>query len=162
MSLSKKVQLTVRGYSINLSSELKFYQNDQIKLIFEINEYGIDVANGVKTLNLMPVQPLKARLFFETPSGVDSLESANIENNTVTFYLSNKQTCNIGVSKMQIQLSDDDGCQITLPEFTFEIKKNIYDGTLEIKDVVLYDKKSDSILVDEDGNIIVVDKNMGV
>lgn len=161
MSLSKTIQLTVNGYDIKLSSELKFYQNDQLKLIFEINEYGIDVAGGLKVRTLMPVQPLSARLFFETPLGVDSVESANVEDNAVTFYLSNTQTGNIGVSKMQIQLTDDDGCQITLPEFVFEIRKNIYDGTLEIQDVVLYDKTSDSLLVDENGNLIIVDKSMG-
>lgn len=158
MSLSKKVQLTVSGYSINLSSELKFYQNDQIKLIFEINEYGIEVTNGVKVRSIMPLEPLRARLFFETPSGVDSIESALIENNAVTFYLSEKQTSNIGISKIQLQLLDDDGCQITLPEFTIEIRKNIYDGELEVHDIVLYDKSSDSILIDENGNLIIIDK----
>lgn len=160
MSLSKTIQLTVNGYDIKLSSELKFYQNDQLKLIFEINEYGIDVKNGIKVRTLMPVQPLSARLFFETPLGVDSVESATIEDNAVTFYLSKTQTGNVGVSKMQIQLSDSDGCQITLPEFVFEIKKNIYDGVLEVVNVVLYDKSSDSLLVDENGNFIVVDQGV--
>lgn len=66
MSLSKTIQLTVNGYDIKLSSELKFYQNDRLKLIFEINEYGIDVAGGLKVRTLMPVQPLSARLLAET------------------------------------------------------------------------------------------------
>ena len=42
MSLSKKVVLTVSGYKISLSDSLQFYKNDQLKLIFEINKYGID------------------------------------------------------------------------------------------------------------------------
>lgn len=153
MSLSKKVQLTVRGYSVVLSSKLEFYQNDQIKLIFEINEYGIDVANSTKTLNLMPINPLKAILFFETPEGIDFLESANIEDNAVTFYLSSKQTSNVGVSKMQIQLIDDDGCQITLPEFMFEIRENII-GNYTIIDTVIAD--GDKSLLTNDNFLIKV------
>jgi hypothetical protein len=42
LSLSKKINLTVSGYDIKLSDSLKFYKNDQLKLMFEINEYGID------------------------------------------------------------------------------------------------------------------------
>ena len=48
MSLNKSISLTVNDYDIKLSSNIKFYQNDQLKLKFEINEYGINVENGVK------------------------------------------------------------------------------------------------------------------
>ena len=91
MSLSKTISLTVNDYDIKLSSNIKFYQNDQLKLIFEINEYGIELANGVKVTALMPVTPLSGTLFIETPLGVDSIESMIVENNTVTFYLSSTQ-----------------------------------------------------------------------
>ena len=153
MSLSKKVVLTVSGYKISLSDSLQFYQNDQLKLIFEINKYGIDVASSFAHKTLMPLQPLTATLFIETPSGVDSIESANIEDNAVTFYLTSNQTQHIGTSTMQIKLTDDDGCQITLPSFTFEVQKNIYDNAVHVSGILLADE-NDNVLSDENGNTI--------
>ena len=153
MSLSKKVVLTVSGYKISLSDSLQFYQNDQLKLIFEINKYGIDVASSFTHKTLMPLQPLTATLFIETPLGVDSIESANIEDNAVTFYLTSNQTQHIGISTMQIKLTDDDGCQITLPSFTFEVQKNIYDNTVHVSGILLADENG-NVLSDENGNTI--------
>ena len=153
MSLSKKVVLTVSGYKISLSDSLQFYQNDQLKLIFEINKYGIDVASSFTHKTLMPLQPLTATLFIETPLGVDSIESANIEDNAVTFYLTSNQTQHIGTSTMQIKLTDDDGCQITLPSFTFEVQKNIYDNAVHVSGILLADENN-NVLSDENGNTI--------
>ena len=153
MSLSKKVVLTVSGYKISLSDSLQFYQNDQLKLIFEINKYGIDVASSFTHKTLMPLQPLTATLFIETPLGVDSIESANIEDNAVTFYLTSNQTQHIGTSTMQIKLTDDDGCQITLPSFTFEVQKNIYDNAVHVSGILLADENGNA-LSDENGNTI--------
>ena len=153
MSLSKKVVLTVSGYKISLSDSLQFYQNDQLKLIFEINKYGIDVASSFTHKTLMPLQPLTATLFIETPLGVDSIESANIEDNAVTFYLTSNQTQHIGTSTMQIKLTDDDGCQITLPSFTFEVQKNIYDNAVHVSGILLSDENGNT-LSDENGNTI--------
>ena len=153
MSLSKKVVLTVSGYKISLSDSLLFYQNDQLKLIFEINKYGIDVASSLTHKTLMPLQPLTATLFIETPSGVDSIESANIEDNAVTFYLTSNQTQHVGTSTMQIKLTDDDGCQITLPSFTFEVQKNIYDNAVHVSGILLADENS-NVLSDENGNTV--------
>ena len=153
MSLSKKVVLTVSGYKISLSDSLQFYQNDQLKLIFEINKYGIDVASSFTHKTLMPLQPLTATLFIETPLGVDSIESANIEDNAVTFYLTSNQTQHIGISTMQIKLTDDDGCQITLPSFTFEVQKNIYDNAVHVSGILLADENG-NVLSDENSNMI--------
>ena len=153
MSLSKKVVLTVSGYKISLSDSLQFYQNDQLKLIFEINKYGIDVASSFTHKTLMPLQPLTATLFIETPLGVDSIESANIEDNAVTFYLTSNQTQHIGTSTMQIKLTDDDGCQITLPSFTFEVQKNIYNNAVHVSGITLADENG-NVLSDENGNTV--------
>ena len=153
MSLSKKVVLTVSGYKISLSDSLQFYQNDQLKLIFEINKYGIDVASSFTHKTLMPLQPLTATLFIETPLGVDSVESANIEDNAVTFYLTSNQTQHIGTSTMQIKLTDDDGCQITLPSFTFEVQKNIYDNAVHVSGILLADENGNTVS-DENGNTV--------
>lgn len=127
MALSKRITLTVDGYKVKLSSELKFYQNDQLNLVFEIVENTINVKDGVATRAIVPINPLQAVLYFETPSGVDSVKSGEIIDNAVVFHLTSEQTQHIGISRMQIQLTDDDCCRLTLPEFEFEIQKGIYD-----------------------------------
>lgn len=149
MALSKKITLTVVGHTIRLSSEIKFYQYDQLNLIFEINEYGIDVESDDDiTKSIMPINPLDAVLFFETPAGIDTLFPAEIVDNTVVFHLDSVQTQHVGVSRMQIQLSDGDCCQVTLPEFEFEIRKPIYDTQTILRRI---------LLADDDGNLIVDD-----
>lgn len=153
MSLSTNITLTVSNYNIKLSRNLKFYENDQLKLIFTLNYFGIDNANGVKQKIPMPLNALSAILFIETPLGVDSIESATVEENVVTFYLTSNQTRHIGVSRMQIQLSDADGCQITLPPMEFEVKKNIYDNEVILSQVLLADEDK-NIVVDKNGSAI--------
>ena len=46
MALSKVITLTVNGHTIKLSNQIKVFQNDQIYLVFRINEYGISVKGG--------------------------------------------------------------------------------------------------------------------
>ena len=156
MALSKVITLTVAGHTIKLSTPIKIFQNDQIYLVFRINEYGISVKGGnSEQKKIMPINPLQATLYIETPLGVDSIESANIEDNTVIFHLENKYTQYIGVSKMQIKLTDEDCCQITLPHFEFEVKENIYDEQILYKSVILSDE-NDNIIVDENDNVLNV------
>ena len=156
MSLSKEIYLTISGYDIKLSDNLTFYKNDQLKLIFCINEYGIDVEQNPNARTLMPVNPLKAILFIENPDGVDSVSSTKIEGNAVTFYLEEEHTQFVGVSRMQIRLFDQDGCVVTLPHFTFEIRENIYgDDDIKFKNVVLIDKDG-SAIVTEGGQMLDV------
>lgn len=158
MSLTKKVYLTISGYDIKLSDNLTFYQNDQLKLIFYINEYGIDYENNATARALMPVNPLNAILFIENPEGVDSVSSAKIEDNAVTFYLSSEHTQYIGVSRMQLRLFDQDGCAITLPHFTFEIRENIYgSGDVRFQNVVMVDQTGTVILTEDNDMLDVGD-----
>lgn len=156
MSLTKKVYLTISGYDIKLSDNLMFYQNDQLKLIFYINEYGIDYGNNATTRALMPVNPLNAILFIENPDGVDSVSSARIEDNAVTFYLDSTHTQYVGVSRMQLRLFDQDGCAITLPHFTFEIRENIYgSGDVRFQNVVMVDQTG-TVILTEDNDLLDV------
>ncbi|WP_405308182.1 hypothetical protein, partial [Methanobrevibacter sp.] len=156
MALSKVITLTVTGHTIKLSTPIKIFQNDQIHLVFRINEYGISVKGGnSEQKKIMPINPLQATLYIETPLGVDSIESASIEDNTVIFHLENKYTQYIGVSKMQIKLTDKDCCQITLPHFEFEVRENIYDNEPLFKDILLKDEEG-NFVVDENGNIVKV------
>lgn len=154
MSLSKKINLTVSGYDIKLSDPLKFYKNDQLKLVFEINEYGIDYENKSKQRVLMPIaEPMKAYLLIENPDGIDKIGSAEIVSNCVSFYLSEECTQYVGVSRLQIVLLDNDGCKITLPSFDFEIQENIY-GNLSAVEEIITDIGRE-ILVTDDGNILI-------
>ena len=156
MSLTKKVYLTISGYDIKLSDNLTFYQKDQLKLIFYINEYGIDYENNATARALMPVNPLNAILFIENPDGVDSVSSAKIEDNAVTFYLDSTHTQYVGVSRMQLRLFDQDGCAITLPHFTFEIRENIYgSGDVRFQNVVMVDQTG-TVILTEDNDLLDV------
>jgi peptidoglycan/xylan/chitin deacetylase (PgdA/CDA1 family) len=158
LSLTKKVYLTISGYDIKLSDNLTFYQKDQLKLIFYINEYGIDYENNATTRALMPVNPLNAILFIENPEGVDSVSSAKIEDNAVTFYLDSTHTQYVGVSRMQLRLFDQDGCAITLPHFTFEIRENIYgSGDVRFQNVVMVDQTGTVILTEDNDMLDVGD-----
>ena len=154
MSLSKKINLTVSGYDIKLSDSWKFYKNDQLKLVFEINEYGIDYENKSKQRVLMPIaEPMKAYLLIENPDGIDKIGSAEIESNCVSFYLSEECTQYVGVSRLQIVLLDNDGCKITLPSFDFEIQENIYGNLSAIEEIITDIGRE--ILVTDDGNILI-------
>ena len=154
MSLTKKINLTVSGYDIKLSDSLKFYKNDQLKLVFEINEYGIDYENKSKQRVLMPIaEPMKAYLLIENPDGIDKIGSAEIESNCVSFYLSEECTKYVGVSRLQIVLLDNDGCKITLPSFDFEIQENIYGNLSAIEEIITDIGRE--ILVTDDGNILI-------
>ena len=154
MSLSKKINLTVSGYDIKLSDSLKFYKNDQLKLIFEINKYGIDYESKSKQRAIMPIaEPMKAYLLIENPDGIDKIGSAEIESNCVSFYLSEECTQYVGVSRLQIVLLDNDGCKITLPSFDFEVKENIYGNLSAIEEIITDIGRE--ILVTDDGNILI-------
>ena len=153
MSLYKEVTLTVSNYSSKLNSDIQFYKNDALDLIFNIYEYGIQVKQRGSSYRMMPINPLKAKLLIETPFGVDSVESARIEENQVVFFLDDSYTQNVGKSKMQIVLLDDDGCKVTLPSFEIEIKRSInekWDG----EDVIY-----PTILLTDDGNVILADED---
>ena len=149
MSLFKKISLTVNGYDATLSTPIKLYKNDQLELAFEINEYQIVDGKRQK----VSINPISAFLYIETPDNYDSIEASDVKFNMVTFYLTSKYTQYIGESRMQIILTDTDGCQVSLPPFSFEVKENIYDGEVVITNVILTDENG-NILVDENGNKI--------
>ena len=157
MALSTSITLTISDYDIKMSRSLKFYKNDALKLVFTINYWGIDNAHGVSQKTLMPLEALSAILFMETPGGTDSVEAGKVEGNVVTFYLDSEYTQNVGVSRMQIRLFDDDGCAITLPEFPFEIKENIYGADVKFSNVVLMDSDGNAIVTEDLNQIDVGD-----
>lgn len=160
--LSKRIELTIKDYTATLSSEIKFYKNDCLDLIFGIKEYGVKVRNGIAEANLMPINALNAKLLIETPSGVDSIEATSIEGNEITFRLTNTYTQYLGIFRMQIVLMDEDGCKVTTPEFKFEIKASINEewdeGNSPVSYVTVLSNEEGKILTTSDGDIITVSK----
>lgn len=163
MALSKKVSLTVNEYSIKLSSDIKLYQNDAIRLIFEINEYGVTVNDsGLKTKTIMPVNPLYAFLIIERPNdnNSDKIESLSIVDNQVRFHIDARYTMNIGTGRMQVVLADENCCQTTLPEFTYEVRENILgNGSLQIADVAISDIDGKALAITK-GEILTSGKTL--
>lgn len=150
--LSKKVKLTINDYTAKLSNPLRFFKNDSLYLMFEIYEFGIEYKNGRSKFREAPIdEAISAVLLIETPYGVDSIESMNIEENQITFHLDEEYTQYPGISKMQIVLLDENKYKVTLPHFEFEIKKSInekWDG----EDVIY-----PSIVLTDDGDLILAD-----
>lgn len=157
MGLSKTIVLTVKGFEVTLSEAIGFYKNDAVKLKFNINEYGIDVTQSAKVRTVMPINPLSAKLRIDLPTGAEELESVGIVDNQVEFYLSSKYTRHIGISTMQIRLLDNDGCQVTLPSFTFEIQDSMFrDDEVVVEAVTMLVDEEGHYLVDEKGNVVKV------
>lgn len=160
MAISRKYVLTIDGYKIKLSSDLTFYRNDALHLIFSVNEYGVMVKNGVTTKSTMPIYPLSAVLLVETPENRDYIESASVNEDEIHFHIGSEYTSHVGISRMQIILIDEDCCQITLPEFNFEVRNNIYDDEMRINELYLLDE-NDSKIVTENNESIIVERSIG-
>lgn len=150
--LRKPITITVRDYKSVLSSKISLYKNDALDLIFTIQEFGIVAQEGKATSRMVSLIALSAKLLVETPAGLDSVESAKVEEcGDILFRLTPEHTKYVGISKMQIVLYDEDGCKITIPEFSFEVKPSIneeWDGE---------DSSYPDILLDDEGNIIVLE-----
>lgn len=160
MAISRKYIITVDGYNCKLSSPLTFYRNDALHLIFSINEYGVTVKNGVTSKQTMTLRPLSAILMIETPENKDYIESTMVVDDEIHFHIDGKYTNFIGVSRMQIVLTDENCCQVTLPEFKFEVRNNIYDAQLYSQDIFLVDE-NDNNIVTEEVALIDVGDNIG-
>ena len=70
MALGKKVTLTIDGYTIKLSSKIKFYQNDQIHLIFELIENTIVIKDGVASRAILPFSKISPSTLVSIPSSM--------------------------------------------------------------------------------------------
>ena len=129
MSLSKEIFLTVKDYTAILSPNkpLLLYVNDCLDLVFTINQLGVKNANSSSVLQLkeFPLDGLQAQLFIENANQSDSVESTSIVGNQITFRLTSKYTQYIGKGKMQIRLYDEDGCELKLPPFQYEVEGTI-------------------------------------
>lgn len=143
MSLVKQTVLTIakNNTSVKLSNSLKFYKNDSLTLLFEIQRYNFEIASHER------MSMLSAVAFIETPEGEDSINVTILDGNTIRFDLTSRFTQQLGTFRMQFVVRDNDGCQSAIPFFEFEVQDLINDSTL---------------LVDNDGNVIVTEESVPV
>ena len=154
MSLYKRISLSINDYTGVITPNIKFYVNDCLDLKFNIKSWDIRNKNTTDTGDsTLTLEEMTAYLFVETPSESDSIESTNINGNDITFRLEKRFTQIPGQGKMQLMLTDSDGCEVKTPEFTFEIKATInenYDLGL-----VALTTEDGKVLLSEDGKIIL-------
>ena len=152
MGMYKPIKLTVDGYKITMSDSIDLYVGDRVTLQFELYKLAVATRFGAAT-RTTDIQPLTAILYIETPDGRDVMEAADIIDNLVEFNLSEEYTQNIGVSRLQLRLFDDNGDRITLPEFTFNVKESIYGDQVTKINLCLADENRNAV-ADENGNRI--------
>lgn len=148
--LTKTIGLVIRDYKISMTSPLKFFEDDDLILCFQISEFGASVINDDEEANL--IFPKEAFLFVETSHGIDTVEPVTINGNEIHFRLTSKYTSvdNVGIGRMQIVLLDE-GSRKALPPFQFEIQPVIHN------DYTVYDglASEDNIaLLSEDGMLL--------
>ena len=161
--ITNNYSLTINGYECKLNKPLKFYQGDSLHLIFTVNQYGWVVSNGNQVRAIMPINPLKAFLIIENPedSTHDTVESVFVENDEIHFHIDSKYTSFIGVGRMQLVLADDGCCNVTIPEFTYEVRKNITDKLLQLSNTVLVDS-DDKVLITDSGDNLTTGLTLAV
>ena len=159
MSLSKEITLIIKDYSIKLSNPLKFYVNDSLKLVFTIKKMEIINANNNNSADYFPLDGLTAQLLIENSLGTDVIEATSVEGNKISFVFTNKYTRYPGTGKMQIRLTDKDGCELKLPEFRYRVKRTINENldntipeTIIMRTLTTEDNK---LLLSEDGKILI-------
>lgn len=146
MSMIKRVTLTINknNNSVKLSCPLNFYKNDTLTLYFEVEKYNFNINNDTGYEKIIP---LSAIAYVETPEGIDSIQTAIIDDNLIMVNLSQYHTSFIGTSRMQLVIRDKDGCQCATPCFTFSVDDLINDY---------------EIITDEDGNIITSENDIPI
>ena len=84
-------------------------------------------ANNINTISAdyFPLDGLTAQLLIENSLGTDSIEATSVEGNKISFDFTNKYTRYPGTGKMQIRLTDKDGCELKLPVFRYKVRRTI-------------------------------------
>ena len=157
MSLYKRISLSINDYTGIIAPNIKFYVNDCLDLIFNIKSW--DVRNKLttdKTDSTLTLENMSANLLVESPNETDTIEATQITGNDIKFRLEKKFTKIPGVGRMQLMITDSDGCEVKTPEFSFEIRKTINE---ELDNVPVtyqaYTTEDGKILLTEDGKIII-------
>ena len=157
MSLYKRISLSINDYTGTLTKNIKFYVNDCLDLIFTIKSW--DIRNKLttdETDSTLTLENITANLLIETPNETDTIEATKIVGNDITFRFEKKFTKLPGVGRMQLMLTDSDGCEVKTPEFQFEIRRTINEELDNIQIVLkAYMTEDNKILLTEDGKILI-------
>ena len=157
MSLYKRISLSINDYTGIIVPNIKFYVNDCLDLIFNIKSW--DIRNKLSTDatdSTLTLENMTANLLVESPNETDTIESTRIEGNDIIFRFEKKFTKIPGVGRMQLLLTDLDGCEAKTPEFPFEIKRTINEELDNIQIVLkAYMTEDNKILLTEDGKILI-------
>ena len=157
MSLYKRISLSINDYTGIIAPNIKFYVNDCLDLIFNIKSW--DVRNKLttdKTDSTLTLENMSANLLVESPNETDTIEATQITGNDIKFRLEKKFTKIPGVGRMQLMITDSDGCEVKTPEFSFEIRGTINESLDDIPITYqAYTTEDGKILLTEDGKIIV-------
>ena len=154
--LTKTIGLVIRDYKISMTSPLKFFEDDDLILCFQISEFGASVINDDQEPNL--IFPKEAFLFVETSHGIDTVEPVTISGNEIHFRLTSKYTSidNVGIGRMQIVLLYESSRKALHP-FQFEIQPvihndyTVYDGLASEDDIALLSE--DGMLLDSSSSV---------
>ena len=157
MSLYKRISLSINDYTGIIVPNIKFYVNDCLDLIFNIKSW--DVRNKLstdKTDSTLTLENMSANLLVESPNGTDTIEATQLSGNEIKFRLEKKFTKIPGVGRMQLMITDSDGCEVKTPEFSFEIRGTINESLDDIPITYqAYTTEDGKILLTEDGKIII-------
>ena len=131
--LTKTIGITAKNYKVSMTSPLKFFEDDDVTLIFKITEVDVQIVgeNGESVEIERDVFPESAILFVENYDDVDTIESTSINGNEVCFQLTSKYTgrSQVGTGRMQIVLFDG-ASRKALPPFEYEVQPVIYQPIL--------------------------------
>lgn len=157
MSLSKEIVLSIGDYAMQLSGNLNFYVNDTLDLIFTLNKWGINNANSENDSEAFDLTGLSASLMIEDKNLSDHIEPLSIINNKITFRLTKKYTIMAGTGRMQIKLVDDDGCELKLPPFKYEIQNTINEwNDMNPTNELVLTNEDRSALLTSDGRLLLM------
>ena len=116
--------LTVKDYITKVSTPIKLYVNDKVRLRFKLQEYGL-VEGTVNTRELRSIIPVACKMTIQKPLGLDTVEEATVDGDTVYIDIDSKYTATAGVNLLQIHLKTNKDYQRTLPPIKFEVRNTI-------------------------------------
>lgn len=136
----KIVKMYVSDDEATLSSELNFYKEDNLNIYFYIQSLNFETteqADGSISIEnqVVPLTGVTAKMLIKVPEEVPiSVESVNINSdNSIEFRFTVPYVNYIGITKMQIVLTDSQGNILHLPPVDVNIREPI--GLLDDSDI---------------------------
>lgn len=148
--------LTVKDYNTKISSPIKLFVNDKVRLTFKLQEFGL-MEGTVSSRVLKDINPVECAVTIQTPLGMDRVEKALIDGNKVSIDIDPKYTSTVGINTLQIHLKTNQGYQRTLPPIKFEVRNTInedMDGQ-PLEEVKIVLDKQGNCLLSSNNEIII-------